>query len=240
MAKTANSKETTKFRTLQIKNYSFKYLRKPEKHFNKNSDFSELKKIIKYRDIKEGLYEGGFKLWEGTIDLLEFLITSKFDFDGKTVLDLGCGHGLLGIWAMKNKAKLVYLQDFNENVLRIATKKNIELNKCSNKDFELVAGDWSNKKFLGKLKKNKFDVILTSETIYTPKNEKLVIKWIHKLLKRNGTAFVSAKRFYFGTGGSFLSFKALCSPSKLDAEDVKCRCDGKSNIRQILKITKTD
>lgn len=52
-------------------------------------------------DIIKDIYEGGFKVWECTIDLLNYLNKNNFDFNGKTIMDLGCGHGLLGIYAMK-------------------------------------------------------------------------------------------------------------------------------------------
>ncbi|KAL8272493.1 hypothetical protein Esti_003616 [Eimeria stiedai] len=37
----------------------------------------------------------------------------------------GCGHGLLGIWAMQKGASAVVFQDLNEKVLEIATRWNI-------------------------------------------------------------------------------------------------------------------
>ena len=52
----------------------------------------------------------------------------NLDFTGKRVMDIGCGHGLLGIYALNKNPKYVLFQDFNEEVLNIATKKNILLN----------------------------------------------------------------------------------------------------------------
>ncbi len=48
----------------------------------------------------KNIYEGGFKIWECTIDLLNFLDKNEIDFSNKIVADLGCGHGLLGIYAL--------------------------------------------------------------------------------------------------------------------------------------------
>ena len=45
-------------------------------------------------DIVPGVYEGGFTVWECTMQLLKYL--EDIDFDGKDVLDVGCGLGLLG------------------------------------------------------------------------------------------------------------------------------------------------
>lgn len=63
---------------------------------------------------------GGFKVWEGTQDLATFLAheldAGKLNFSGKLVLDLGCGSGLLGIFAMLHGAK-VYFQDYVSETL---------------------------------------------------------------------------------------------------------------------------
>lgn len=42
-------------------------------------------------DLVPGVYEGGFKVWEGSIDLVELLVREKVELKGKTVIELGCG-----------------------------------------------------------------------------------------------------------------------------------------------------
>ena len=49
-------------------------------------------------------------------------------FQGKIVMDLGCGHGLLGILALKFGAKMVIFQDFNSEVLQTLTFFNLLIN----------------------------------------------------------------------------------------------------------------
>lgn len=70
-------------------------------------------------DVVPGVYEGGAKVWECTQDLGDYL--TAFDDSGctvidgfadKTVLDLGCGAGLLGILALKNGSSAVHFQDY--------------------------------------------------------------------------------------------------------------------------------
>lgn len=72
-------------------------------------------------DVVPGVYEGGAKVWECTEDLGLFITNSNSegkclidDFDGKSVLDLGCGAGILGILALE-KAALVHFQDYVGN-----------------------------------------------------------------------------------------------------------------------------
>jgi 2-polyprenyl-3-methyl-5-hydroxy-6-metoxy-1,4-benzoquinol methylase len=64
-------------------------------------------------DVKSGEYEGGRVVWECTKDLLAFL-AAKTKLEGKRVLDLGCGQGLLGIYALKKNAQLVHFSDYND------------------------------------------------------------------------------------------------------------------------------
>lgn len=47
------------------------------------------------------------------------------DFRGKTVLEIGCGHGLVGIIALLQGADKVCFADFNKDVLEKLTIKNI-------------------------------------------------------------------------------------------------------------------
>ena len=56
-----------------------------------------LEEIVQRSDLVPGIYEGGFKLWECSIDLIQYFVETNARFDGMRVLELGCGHGLPGI-----------------------------------------------------------------------------------------------------------------------------------------------
>lgn len=64
------------------------------------------------------LFVGGAKVWECTETVGEYLTTSDGskclidDFRDSTVLDLGCGAGILGILAVQNGATCVHFQDY--------------------------------------------------------------------------------------------------------------------------------
>eukprot|EP00850_Spirogloea_muscicola_P006779 SM000032S12163 [mRNA] locus=s32:904633:907508:- [translate_table: standard] len=117
-------------------------------------------------DIVPGKYEGGLKLWECTIDLIETLRREiqdgRLSFRGKHVLELGCGHGLPGILACTKGAAVVHFQDFNEEVLLHLTIPNVHVNMASAKakmaatagngsvkpswcspEIRFFAGDWA-------------------------------------------------------------------------------------------------
>lgn len=97
-------------------------------------------------DLIPRVYEGGLKLWECTIDLLEVLPDEISIFDDVTkinVLDLGCGQGLLGIAALVLGCSSVTFSDFNELVLTDTTWPGIMKN-CPQLLGKAIcyAGDW--------------------------------------------------------------------------------------------------
>ncbi|RWR87140.1 histidine protein methyltransferase 1 [Cinnamomum micranthum f. kanehirae] len=90
-------------------------------------------------DLVPGKYEGGLKLWEGSLDLVKTLYNEiqegKLSLKGKRVLEfpvygcqLGCGHGLPGIFACLEGAAVIHFQDFNAEVLQCLTIPNVKAN----------------------------------------------------------------------------------------------------------------
>jgi len=56
--------------------------------------------------------------------------------ENKTVLDIGCGTGIIGIHCLKNNAKMVVFADNDKNAIE-NTRSNLELNNF-NENFELI------------------------------------------------------------------------------------------------------
>lgn len=63
-------------------------------------------------DLIAGVYEGGLKIWECTVDLINYLVSERLDFGNSIVMDLGCGAGIVGIYALIQSASCVYFQDY--------------------------------------------------------------------------------------------------------------------------------
>lgn len=170
-----------------------------------------------HSDLIAGVYEGGAKIWECTDDLLLYL-SKTFDethWMNKRVLDLGCGSGLLGIYALKSGAKVDF-QDYNKDVLEKITMPNVLLNyKDTLTDDEKInllqtesnfyAGDWSHFADLTQ-DLEKYDVILTSETIYNIENQQKLLDTFKNRLKPDGKVLIAAKSHYFGVGGGLEQF----------------------------------
>ncbi|XP_034472981.1 histidine protein methyltransferase 1 homolog isoform X2 [Drosophila innubila] len=170
-----------------------------------------------HSDLIAGVYEGGAKVWECTDDLLSYL-SKTFDethWKNKRVLDLGCGSGLLGIYALKSGAKVDF-QDYNKDVLEKITMPNVLLNykeeladdekiKLLETDSNFYAGDWSHFTELTK-DLEKYDIILTSETIYNIENQQKLLDTFRNRLKSDGNVLIAAKSHYFGVGGGLEQF----------------------------------
>ncbi|KAK4388014.1 Histidine protein methyltransferase 1 [Sesamum angolense] len=151
-------------------------------------------------DLVPGKYEGGLKLWEGSLDLITALSSEiqdgRLSFPGKRVLELGCGHGLPGIFACLKGAAVVHFQDFNSEVLQCLTIPNVTVNIKKNSqhlapdveegpintETRFFSGDWgevdrvlscvcSNEYNIGSRPQLDqaagYDVILMAETVYS-------------------------------------------------------------------------
>lgn len=67
-----------------------------------------------------------------------------------------------------------------------------------------------------------------------------VYRMISKHLNDGGLALVASKRYYFGVGGGTEALKELVERDEsLDFEVVRIIDDGKSNIREIIKVFKS-
>ncbi|NXL84091.1 MET18 methyltransferase, partial [Alectura lathami] len=197
------------------------------------------KSVSSRSDLIPGVYEGGLKIWECTFDLLNFLSEAEIQFANKTVLDLGCGAGLLGIAALKGKAQQVHFQDYNSTVINEITLLNVVAN-CVNDDSRtgseddkkivkppakrpkkakslpgelskcrFFSGEWSevSKLLLSNKPCSKYDLILTSETIYNPDYYSALHDTLSQLLDKNGRVYLASKVHYFGVGGGVYLFE---------------------------------
>eukprot|EP00871_Galdieria_phlegrea_P002331 jgi/Galph1/3099/GphlegSOOS_G1793.1 len=192
------------------------------------------------RDIIGGVYEGGFKLWEGSVDLVLFLFKNLDLSLYKTGIELGCGHGLPGIFSLQEGINMDFL-DYNREVIREVLFPNLLLNNCleAASDSLFFAGDWTCLLHQGLCER--YDLILGSEIMYRTETFHTLTECLQHLLKvETGVAYLSGKRFYFGVGGGTEAFRRFLESQM---PEFKCNCvmrtqDGKSNVREILEIRK--
>lgn len=183
-------------------------------------------------DLIPSIYEGGMKIWECSLDLVDYLIERGIEFEGKRVLEIGCGAGLPGIFAVLKGAKVDF-QDYNEDVIRYITIPNVLTNLQQFKTISegeadskmchlyqqvrescrFFCGDWGSVvDFINPehIKEMTYDIVLTSETIYSVGSYHKLYNFIKKHVKKPiGVAYVAAKTHYFGVGGGTRSFEEM-------------------------------
>ena len=107
-------------------------------------------------------------------------------------------------------------------------------------ETRFFSGDWGTLEtdILQKEIKNeddKFDLILTSETIYNVENQTKLVSIFQNFIKQGGEVLVAAKSFYFGVGGGVKQFENLVKKCDLKVETARKYEEGVK--REILRIT---
>jgi SAM-dependent methyltransferase len=197
-------------------------------------------------DLVPGSYEGGYKLWECTGDLVSYLHrTSLSSLSGMSVLELGAGHALPALFAVRSGAAIVDVADFNEQVLLDVTHVNIRLN-CEGPvadSMRMVAGDWAGIPQV--LDGAQYDYVLAAEVVYSLDSVNRLADCVLRTLKPGGgIALIAGKTYYFGVGGGMRAFQTAIEQQAAAlnvnvsvhvAEELR---DGISNVREILRIEK--
>lgn len=177
-------------------------------------------------DLDKDKYEGGFKVWEGTCDLVKFLnededvIRTLMDRESTLrILELGAGAGLASLSLI---SRLVYdkdfrqeyrihLQDYNWEVLATNTLINFAVNLprtylealIHTRCLRFFFGDW--KTFRNK-DTYKYDLIMMSETLYNTDSYESLHDLLDRHLRRNGYVVAATKDTYFGLSGGLYSW----------------------------------
>ena len=198
-------------------------------------------------DLVRGKYEGGFKLWECSLDLARHLLKRANAPDGPRlhgadVLELGCGHGVPGIVAAIMGARRVTLCDYNPEVIRALAIPNVRANFIDDEKevrdrFAYVGGDWGDLDAF--VPAQSADVVLAAETIYSTASYVRHVRLLRRAMRKpDGVAFVAAKRYYFGVGGGTDAFGAAITNAHpdMEVETVETFSDGASNVREILRV----
>lgn len=208
---------------------------------NAKNDKGILEAESQHSDLLPAKYEGGLKIWECTYDLANHILKQGMNFHSKRVLDLGCGTGILGILAMQLGAATVHFQDYNLSVLTDVTIPNVLLNSPKLKQetsTRFFSGDWEyfTHLLINKCAANeKYDYILTSETIYNSDNHIKLLNLFKQCLNVDGNVLLAAKTYYFGVGGGIRQFESLLAEDGTLRSLVSWKCS-EGVQREILRI----
>ncbi|CAK9149913.1 unnamed protein product [Ilex paraguariensis] len=178
---------------------------------------------------------------------------------------LGCGHGLPGIFACLKGAAVIHFQDFNAEVLECLTIPNVNAN-CLKKSQNLAtdvadqaelrffAGDWSEVHQIlphivtngkdtnyspGPDQSAGYDIIFMAETVYSISALPSLYKLIKKCMSRpHGVIYMAAKKHYFGVGGGSRRFLSVVEKDGVMAASLITEvADGSSNVREVWKLS---
>lgn len=129
----------------------------------------------------------------------------------------------------------------NKEVIELVTIPNVCLNAdeedkdISTEKCRFYSGDWEKfSQLIGE--ERKYDLILTSETIYNPSNYNKLAEFFLKHLSADGYVLLGAKGYYFGVGGSTVEFQRRL---KENYPGLYCESVWKNDSgvkREILKI----
>ncbi|KIY45988.1 hypothetical protein FISHEDRAFT_66750 [Fistulina hepatica ATCC 64428] len=87
-------------------------------------------------DLVPGLYEGGLKTWECSLDLVHYLHGLGVHPVGRRIFEIGCGTGVPSLYLLSRifcaeplpeSSTVIHLQDYNRAVLELVTFPNILL-----------------------------------------------------------------------------------------------------------------
>jgi hypothetical protein len=149
-------------------------------------------------------------------------------------VQLGCGSALPGIYCLVNGNENVSVdfQDFNEDVLSNISIPNVLMNlnsatyqpEISNgSEFELdidgilktkkkcerikfISGSWNDFPRFNRDAADRYDLIVSSETIYNRETYPDLLAIFRTQLSFNGVALFACKSHYFGCSGDAISF----------------------------------
>ncbi|CAF0997611.1 unnamed protein product [Adineta ricciae] len=218
-------------------NQDFGYIRIDDLPNESDEDTEKMRQRFEsYRsDLVPNVYEGGFKTWECSYDLVDYLQSIGDNLrDRKTVIELGCGSGLPGTALNKSGEFQVDFQDFNREVIE-QTGKQLKKDKRSYNN-RMFFGDWGD--LLNIIPAHYYDVILTSETIYNTGNYAKLVELLNHALTSNGVIYLAAKVYYFGVQGGVRQFEEFIAKTGLFKTRVVRVID--ANVkREILEMTRS-
>lgn len=114
------------------------------------------------------------------------------DFQGKTLLDLGCGYGWHCIYAAEQGAERIVGVDLSEKMLETARAKTtddrITYQRCAMEDIEFEP--------------ESFDIVLSSLALHYVENFEIIVKKVHTILKSGGAFLFSAEHPVFTAYGT--------------------------------------
>lgn len=122
------------------------------------------------------------ELWPASFALSSYIVEKRQSFEGKSVLEIGCGLGLAGICAKYVSAD-VLMTDYLDEAIEIS-KENWELNFVDAPNVVML--DWRKPAL-----ERRFDIIVGSDILYDQLNFPFLLKLFSEQILENGMVVLS-------------------------------------------------
>ncbi|KAM0286932.1 hypothetical protein ACHAQH_000616 [Verticillium albo-atrum] len=181
-------------------------------------------------DVKTGVYEGGFKSWESSVDLVKVLDTEKLLAPARQrtlrIIELGCGTALpslalfrsAAVASSDNSPLSIVLADYNPSVLQLVTLPNFILAWALTRKADIAVLDSAFYEE-GELELTP-DVIAAFQAFLTSSNISLNFVsggWSHELVELLYGSSVVGESTSDGFDSLVLGAETIYSPFALDA-----------------------
>lgn len=137
-----------------------------------NKEVNELLIDNNLSDLNKNSYEGGFKVWECSYDLIDHMASSNSIVSGD-IIEVGSGTSLPSCYLLREKLikgdkspMTLVLSDFNYDVLRLVTLPNLIINWLTSKNGDVEGGEF------------RFDEELALQFMEDMKNFNITLKFI--------------------------------------------------------------
>lgn len=204
------------------------------KHWTRWLNLTSVPGLYSELDLVKGTYEGGFKVWESTKDLIKYLSTSETEMMCQLlyspgtlrVLEIGAGSALPTMTLLNricgdpafNKPYEFHLQDFNWEVLASLSLINFAANfpidfleaLIDKQCLRFFHGDWKNFK-----SDSRYNLIMMSEVIYNADNYESLHSLFIEHLDFDGYIVLATKNTYFGLSGDLYSWIQFVNSKKV-------------------------
>ncbi|EGC35226.1 hypothetical protein DICPUDRAFT_33767 [Dictyostelium purpureum] len=128
-----------------------------------------------------------WRVWESGIGFGKWLLENKKIFEGKEVLELGSGLGVLGFMAGLI-CKSVLMTDYTPKILS-TLKENLKYNSSRIPEIKKACSVESLDWYKDKPKSFYYDIVIGSEVVYDEKNVDQLSNIIHQSLTPNGVFY---------------------------------------------------
>ena len=175
--------------------------------------------------------------WRSSADAHVTFPTVVLDVFLSSWLSSSMGMAVLDRWSTAGAdAPVLVAQDYNEEVVRTLTARNLAASASSGRaTVQVMAASWEAMRSADTIPGAPFDLVLMSETLYDTRHYECIAALLKQVVAPGGIALVASKRLYFGVGGGVHEFEAVMERSGGWAiTTVASFDDGHNNVRDIL------